>query len=193
MATASDNVPSSDFSSLRQLASLACAAGSQRSRESETESMIADDVKLGLDVVIYHPHLVNLYGCEIGDGCKIGAFVEIRRMAKIGRNVKIQAFAFIPEGITLEDGVFVGPHVCFTNDKHPRAINADGSLMDAHDWEIIPTLVKQGASIGANATILCGITIGEHALVAAGSVVTRDVPPKARLLGNPAQIIGQIE
>ena len=105
--------------------------------------MVAADVKMGQDVVVYHPHLVNLYGCEIGDGCKIGAFVEIRRTAKIGRNVKIQAFAFIPEGITLEDGVFIGPHVCFTNDKHPRAVNADGSLMSGNDWEIIPTLVNR--------------------------------------------------
>jgi len=154
--------------------------------------MIADDVKVGKNVILYHPHLVNLYGCEIGDGCKIGAFVEIRRTAKIGRNVKIQAFAFIPESITLEDGVFVGPHVCFTNDKHPRAVNADGSLMNARDWEIIPTLVKQGASIGANATILCGITIGEHALVGAGSVVTRDVPPYALVTGVPARVVGSV-
>src|SRR5712664_1540628 len=107
--------------------------------------MIATDVKMGRNVVIYHPHLVNLYGCEIGDGCKIGAFVEIRRQVKIGRHVKIQAFAFIP----------------------------DGSTMRPDDWEIIPTLVKRGASIGANATILCGLTIGEHAMVAAGAVVTR--------------------
>jgi acetyltransferase-like isoleucine patch superfamily enzyme len=154
--------------------------------------MIAADVKMGQNVVVYHPHLVNLYGCEIGDGCKIGAFVEIRRTAKIGRNVKIQAFAFIPEGITLEDGVFVGPHVCFTNDKHPRAVNADGSLMSGDDWEIIPTLVKQGASIGANATILCGITIGEHALVGAGSVVTRDVPPYVLVAGVPARFLGNV-
>jgi UDP-2-acetamido-3-amino-2,3-dideoxy-glucuronate N-acetyltransferase len=154
--------------------------------------MIAADVRMGREVVVYHPHLVNLYGCEIGDGCKIGAFVEIRRTAKIGRNVKIQAFAFIPEGITLEDGVFVGPHVCFTNDKHPRAVNADGSLMSGSDWEIVPTLVKEGASIGANATILCGITIGEHALVGAGSVVTRDVPPFALVVGAPARIVGKV-
>src|SRR5512136_3044678 len=103
--------------------------------------MIASDVRLGEDVTIYHPDLVNLYGCEIGDGCKIGAFVEIRKQVKIGRNVKIQAFAFIPEGVTIEDGVFVGPHACFTNDKHPRAVNPDGSLMTADDWEQVPTRV----------------------------------------------------
>jgi UDP-2-acetamido-3-amino-2,3-dideoxy-glucuronate N-acetyltransferase len=154
--------------------------------------VIAANVKLGRDVLIYHPQLVNLYGCEIGDGSKIGAFVEIRRTAKIGRNVKIQAFAFIPEGITLEDGVFIGPHVCFTNDKLPRATKADGSPMLGGDWEIIPTLVKQGASIGANATILCGLTIGEHALIGAGAVVTRDVPPYALVTGVPAQIVGHV-
>jgi acetyltransferase-like isoleucine patch superfamily enzyme len=154
--------------------------------------MVAADVKLGKDVVIYHPHLVNLYGCEIGDGCKIGAFVEIRRQVKIGRHVKIQAFAFIPEGITIEDGVFIGPHVCFTNDKHPRAVNPDGSIMRPDDWEIIPSLVKHGASIGANATILCGLTIGEQAMVAAGAVVTRDVPPYALVAGIPARLIGRV-
>ncbi|GAB4530978.1 MAG: acyltransferase [Anaerolineae bacterium] len=154
--------------------------------------MIAADVRLGADVVVYHPDLVNLYGCEIGDGCKVGAFVEIRKQVKIGRNVKIQAFAFIPEGVTIEDGVFVGPHVCFTNDKYPRAINPDGSLMEADDWEIIPTLVKEGASIGANATILCGITVGEYALVAAGAVVTRDVPAYAIVAGVPARVVGDI-
>ena len=139
--------------------------------------MIAKDVQLGEDVMIYHPDLVNLYGCEIGDGCKIGTFVEIRKQVKIGRNVKIQAFAFIPEGIIIEDGVFIGPHVCFTNDRYPRAINPDGSLMGADDWEIVPTLVKQGANLGANSTIICGVTVGEYALVGAGAVVTSDVPP----------------
>jgi len=154
--------------------------------------MIAADVRLGENVVIYHPDLVNLYGCELGDGCKVGAFVEIRKQVKVGRNVKIQAFAFIPEGVTIEDGAFIGPHVCFTNDKYPQAINPDGSLMEAEDWEIIPTLVKEGANIGANATIICGITIGEHALVGAGAVVTRDVPAYAIVAGVPARVVGDI-
>ena len=154
--------------------------------------MIAADVRLGENVVIYHRDLVNLYGCEIGDGCKIGAFVEIRKQVKVGRNVKIQALAFIPEGVTIEDGVFIGPHVCFTNDKYPRAVNPDGSLMVADDWEVIPTVVKQGANIGANSTILCGITIGKHALVGAGAVVTRDVPAYAIVAGVPAQVVGDV-
>ena len=154
--------------------------------------MIATDVRLGKGVVIYHADLVNLYGCEIGDGCKIGAFVEIRKQVRIGRNVKIQAFAFIPEGVTIEDGVFIGPHVCFTNDKHPRAVNPDGSLMKPSDWQIISTLVKQGASIGANATILCGITIGEYAMVGAGAVVSRDVPAYAIVTGVPARVVGDV-
>ncbi len=154
--------------------------------------MIADDVKLGRDVKIFQPDLVNLYGCEIGDGCRIGAFVEIRRDVFIGRNVKIQAFAFIPEGVTIEDGVFIGPHVCFTNDKHPRAVNEDGSPQTAEDWKVIPTRVCEGASLGANSTILCGITIGRHAMVGAGAVVTRDVPDHAIVVGNPARISGDV-
>ena len=154
--------------------------------------MIASDVSLGKDVVIYHPDLVNLYGCKIGDSCKIGAFVEIRKSVKIGRNVKIQAFAFIPEGITIEDGVFIGPHVCFTNDKYPKAVNQDGTLMNSDDWEIIPTVVQKGANIGANATIICGVTIGEHALIGAGAVVTRDVPSYALVAGVPARVIGDV-
>jgi acetyltransferase-like isoleucine patch superfamily enzyme len=154
--------------------------------------MIASDVLLGNDVTIYHPDLVNLYGCQIGDGCKIGTFVEIRKQVTIGRNVKIQAFVFIPEGVTIEDGVFVGPHVCFTNDAYPRAINPDGSLMGVDDWEIIPTQICAGASIGANATVLCGVTIGEHALVGAGAVVTHDVPAYAIVAGVPARVIGDV-
>ena len=154
--------------------------------------MIAADVRLGENVVVYHQELVNLYGCEIGDNCKVGAFVEIRKQVKIGRNVKIQAFAFIPEGVTIEDGVFVGPHVCFTNDKYPRSINPDGSLMGAEDWEIVPTVVKQGANIGANATIICGITVGEYALIGAGAVVTHDVPAYAIVTGVPARVVGDV-
>jgi acetyltransferase-like isoleucine patch superfamily enzyme len=154
--------------------------------------MIASDVRLGENVTVYHPNLVNLYGCEIGAGSKIGAFVEIRRDVKIGSNVKIQAFAFIPEGVTIADGVFIGPHVCFTNDKYPMAVNPDGSLLSNDDWETIPTTVLEGANIGANATIVCGVTIGEHALVGAGAVVTKDVPPYAIVAGVPAKVTGDI-
>jgi len=154
--------------------------------------MISDDVKLGEGTIVFHPHLVNMYGCEIGANCKIGAFVEIRKQVKIGNNTKIQAFAFIPEGVTIEDGVFVGPHLCFTNDKFPRSINPDGSLMDAHDWAVVPTLVKEGASLGANATIVCGITIGRFAMVGSGAVVTRDVPDYAIVTGVPARIVGDV-
>jgi acetyltransferase-like isoleucine patch superfamily enzyme len=152
--------------------------------------LIAPDVRLGSDVVIHRPDLVNLYGCEIGDGTTIGAFVEIRRDVRVGRNVKIQAFAFIPEGVCLEDGVFVGPHVCFTNDRYPRAVDDDGRLLGPGDWERLPTLVCREAVLGAHATILCGITIGVGALVAAGAVVTRDVPDYGLVAGNPARIAG---
>lgn len=151
--------------------------------------MIKKDVKIGKGTKIFQPDLVNLYGCEIGDNCKIGAFVEIRKDVKIGNNVKIQAFAFIPEGVTIEDGVFIGPHVCFINDKYPRAINRDGSLKTAEDWETTKTIVKKRAAIGSNSTILCGVTIGEHAMVGAGSVVTKDVPTKVLVIGNPAKIV----
>jgi acetyltransferase-like isoleucine patch superfamily enzyme len=152
--------------------------------------MIESDVKLGENVVIYHPNLVNMYGCEVGAGSKIGAFVEIRKRVKIGCNVKIQAFAFIPEDVTVEDGVFIGPHVCFTNDKYPLAANPDGSLMQDTGWESLPTLVKQYASIGANATILCGITVGEYSMVGAGAVVIHDVPAYAIVAGVPARVVG---
>ena len=152
--------------------------------------MISKDVKLGDGVRIYQPDQVNLYGCEIGAGCSIGAFVEIRKQVKLGRNVKVQAFVFIPEGVTIEDGVFLGPHACFTNDRYPRAVHPDGSLMTPEDWEVVPTLVRRGASIGANATIICGITIGEGSMVAAGAVVTRDVPDHALMVGVPARKVG---
>ena len=120
---------------------------------------------------------------EIGNNCVIGKFVEIADKVKIGNNCKVEAFAFIPPGVTLEDDIFVGPHACFTNDKRPKAVGA---------WECLPTHVKKGASIGANATILCGITIGENALVGAGAVVTKDVPPNSIVVGNPAKVIGQV-
>jgi acetyltransferase-like isoleucine patch superfamily enzyme len=153
--------------------------------------MISDDVKLGDNVTIYHPELVNLYGCEIDDNTKIGAFVEIRKQVSIGRNCKIQAFAFIPEGVTIGDGVFIGPHVCFINDRFPRAA-VDGRLREEADWKIEKTYVKNGASIGANTTIMCGVTIGENALIAAGSVVIRDVPKNTLAAGNPAKIVREI-
>jgi UDP-2-acetamido-3-amino-2,3-dideoxy-glucuronate N-acetyltransferase len=153
--------------------------------------MISSSVTLGKDVVIHHPDLVNLYGCRIGEGSRIGTFVEIQRNAVIGRQCKISSHTFICEGVTLEDGVFVGHGVMFTNDLHPRAINPDGSLQTDADWEVEPTLVRRGASIGSNATILAGITIGEGALVGAGAVVTRDVPDYSIVAGVPAKIIGR--
>lgn len=153
---------------------------------------IAPDVQLGDNVTIYHPELVNLYGCTIGAGTKMGAFVEIRKQVTIGRNVKIQAFVFIPEGVTVEDGVFLGPHVCFTNDLYPRAVGPDGQPLADEEWELVPTVVRRHAAIGANATIVCGVTIGEHALVGAGAVVTVDVPDFAIVAGVPARVIGDV-
>ncbi len=152
---------------------------------------IEPSVKLGRDVKIYA--FANLYGCEIGDETKIGAFVEIQKGAKIGRRVKISSHTFICEGVTIEDGVFIGHGVMFTNDKYPRATTESGELQTDTDWECIPTLVKQGASIGSNATILCGVTIGEGAIVGAGSVVTHDVPPRTIVAGNPARVIRPVD
>ncbi len=154
--------------------------------------MIGSDVELGDGVVVYHPDLVNLYGCRIGAGTKIGAFVEIRKDVRIGRNVKIQAFVFIPEGVTIGDGVFLGPHACFTNDRHPRAVRPDGSPLTESDWILERTVVEDHASIGANATILCGVTIGANAMVGAGALVTRDVPANAVVGGVPARVIGEV-
>ncbi len=151
---------------------------------------IAPDVKLGQDVKIYA--FVNLYGCEIGDESKIGAFVEIQKGVRIGRRVKVSSHTFICEGVTIEDGVFIGHGVMFTNDKYPHATNEAGELQTQADWQCIPTLVKRGASIGSNATILCGLTIGEAAIVGAGSVVTHDVPPGTIVAGNPACVIRTI-
>ena len=158
--------------------------------------MIAPDVTLGENVVVFHPELVNLYGCTIGDNCKIATFVEIQRGVVIGRNVKVEAFAFIPTGVRIEDGAFVGPHVTFTNDRYPAAVDKDGNLLGATgsgSWEVVPTVVERGASIGANATIICGVRIGAGALVGAGSVVTRDVPPGMLVVGNPARVVGPRE
>ena len=148
---------------------------------------IAPTVKLGQKTRIHS--FVNLYGCEIGDETTIGAFVEIQKGAKIGKRCKVSSHSFICEGVVLEDGVFVGHNVTFTNDRHPRATNADGSLQTEVDWECIGTRVKTGASIGSGATLLCGITVGENALIGAGSVVTRDVPPNAVVAGNPARVL----
>ena len=152
--------------------------------------MIAQDVTLGDNVVIHHPQLVNMYGCRIGESTRIGAFVEIQRGAVIGRRCKISSHSFICDGVTIEDGVFVGHGVMFTNDRFPRALADDGRLQTDADWELVPTRVGRGASIGSNATILPGVTIGEGALVGAGAVVTRDVPPYAVVAGVPARVVG---
>ena len=148
---------------------------------------IAPDVKLGKDVKIYN--FVNLYGCEIGDETKVGAFVEIQKNVRIGRRCKIQSHTFICEGVEIEDEVFVGHGVMFINDNDPRAVNPDGGLQTEEDWTCVPTLIKQRASIGSNVTIMCGLTIGEGALVGAGAVVTKDVPPNVVVAGNPARIL----
>ena len=148
---------------------------------------IAADVRLGENVQIYN--FTNLYGCEIGDDVKIGAFVEIQKGAKIGNRCKVSSHTFICEGVTLEDDVFVGHHVVFTNDRYPRATNGNGALQTEADWECIPTVVKHGASIGSGAVLLCGITVGENALIGAGSVVIRDVPPATVVAGNPARVV----
>ena len=148
---------------------------------------IAPDVKLGKDVRIFA--FTNLYGCEVGDETKIGTFVEVQKGAKIGRRCKISSHSFVCEGVTIEDEVFIGHGVMFTNDLFPRATAASGALQTEADWTCVKTLVKRGASIGSNATILCGITIGEGALIGAGSVVTKDVPPNAVVAGNPARVL----
>ncbi len=153
--------------------------------------MIASSVKLGDDVVIHHPDLVNLYGCSIGTGTRVGTFVEIQKNATIGENCKISSHSFVCEGVTIEDGVFIGHGVMFTNDLQPRAVNLDGSLQSDADWAVVPTLVKRYASIGSNATIVAGITIGEGAQIGAGAVVTKDVPAYAIAAGVPARVIGR--
>jgi len=148
---------------------------------------ISPDVKLGKNVCIRD--FTNLYGCEIGDDVKIGTFVEIQKGVKIGNRCKISSHTFICEGVTLEDDIFVGHNVTFTNDRYPRATNGDGRLQTDADWACIPTVIKRGASIGSGTTLLCGITIGEQAMVGAGSVVTKDVPPGAVVAGNPARMV----
>jgi UDP-2-acetamido-3-amino-2,3-dideoxy-glucuronate N-acetyltransferase len=154
--------------------------------------MIAEDVSLGAGVVIHQPDLVNLYGCTIGNGTRIGSFVEIQRGAVVGKNCKISSHTFICDGVTIEDGVFVGHGVMFTNDLLPRAVNANGSLQTEKDWTLIRTLVRAGASIGSNVTVLPGITIGARALIGAGAVVTKDVPPYTKVAGVPARVIGEV-
>ena len=150
-----------------------------------TLNCIADSVVLGKGVKL--AQFINLYGCRVGDNTKIGAFVEIQKNATVGNNCKISSHTFICEGVTVEDNCFIGHGVMFTNDKFPRAANPDGSQQTEADWTVIPTVVKKSASIGSNATILCGITIGENAVVGAGSVVTKDVPAGAIVAGNPAR------
>jgi len=144
---------------------------------------ILENSKIGKNTIIRD--YCNIFGCNIGDNCKVAAFVEIQKDVKIGDKCAIEAFVFIPSGVTIEDEVFIGPHVCFTNDLKPRAVNPG--------WKTIPTIVKKGASIGANSTILCGVTIGEKAMVAAGSVVTKDVPSNTLVSGNPAKLVKKID
>lgn len=150
---------------------------------------ISRDVKLGEGVQIHHPDLVNLYGCTIGDDSRVGAFVEIQKNAIVGRRCKISSHSFICEGVTIEDEVFVGHGVMFINDRYPRA-TTDGNLQTEQDWKVVETVVKRGASIGSGAVIMCGVTIGEKALIGAGAVVTRDVPRNGIVAGVPARIVG---
>lgn len=152
---------------------------------------IAPDVRLGENVKL--SKFINLYGCEIGSGTKVGAFVEVQKNAKIGQRCKISSHTFICEGVTIEDNVFVGHGVTFINDSYPRAANPDGSLQTESDWKVEATLVKKGASIGSGSTILANVTIGENAIVGAGSVVTRDVAPNTIVAGNPAKFLRTIE
>ena len=152
---------------------------------------IAPDVKLGNNVKIFA--FTNLYGCEVGDDSKVGAFVEIQKGAKIGARCKVSSHTFICEGVTLEDEVFVGHGVTFINDRFPRATTDEGTLQTEADWACVPTRVRQGASIGSGATILCGVEIGERAVVGAGAVVTKDVPAGAIVAGNPARLMRRAE
>jgi acetyltransferase-like isoleucine patch superfamily enzyme len=152
---------------------------------------VAENVRLGRDVKL--SKFINLYGCEIGDETKIGAFVEIQKNAVVGKRCKISSHTFVCEGVTIEDNVFIGHSVTFINDSYPRATTADGSLQTEADWKVERTLVKKGASIGSGCTILSSISIGENAIVGAGSVVTKDVPANSIVAGNPARVLRQIE
>lgn len=154
--------------------------------------MITDDVELGMDVIIHDPSLVNLYGCRIGSGTRVGPFVEIQRGAQVGSNCKLSSHSFLCTGLRVEDGVFIGHGVMFVNDRYPRAVNSDGSLQSPADWVCLNTTVERYASIGSNATILGGVRIGQYALVGAGAVVTRDVSEYAIVAGVPARVIGDI-
>lgn len=167
------------------------AADTLPSRLIPEFSRIAPDVRLGKGVRIFA--FVNLYGCSIGDNSKIGTFVEIQKNAEIGANVKVSSHTFICEGVQIEDDVFIGHNVSFINDRYPRATSDTGALQTEADWQVVKTIVKRGASIGTSCTILCGVTIGEFAIVGAGSVVTRDVPPKTIVAGNPARILRKLE
>jgi UDP-2-acetamido-3-amino-2,3-dideoxy-glucuronate N-acetyltransferase len=151
---------------------------------------ITDTVQLGENVRIFHPGLVNLYGCSVGDDTRIGAFVEVQKNASIGARCKISSHTFICEGVTIEDEVFVGHGVMFTNDLYPRAANPDGSQQSEDDWKVVPTLIKRTASIGSGAVIIAGVTIGVGSLVGAGAVVTKDVPDFAIVAGVPARVVG---
>lgn len=153
---------------------------------------VADSVVLGRNVKIYHPDQVNLYGCSVGDDSRIGSFVEIQKNASVGARCKISSHTFICEGVVIEDEVFIGHGVMFTNDRYPRATNTDGSPQSEADWSVEQTRVKRTASIGSNATIISGVTIGEGALVAAGAVVTNDVPDYAIVQGVPARVAGDV-
>ena len=152
---------------------------------------VAADVKLGVNVKL--SKFVNLYGCEIGDETKIGAFVEIQKNARIGKRCKVSSHTFVCEGVVVEDNVFIGHGVTFTNDTYPRATNDDGTLQTGADWAVRPTVVREGASIGSGVTLLCNLSVGENAIVGAGSVVTRDVPPNTIVAGNPARVLRSIE
>ena len=149
--------------------------------------MITSDVKLGKHVNILDPTLVHLSSCSIGDNTKIHPFVLIQHDVVIGKNCKIEPFVFIPAGVSIGDEVFIGPHVCFINDKYPKAVSESGKLKDSKDWKLVKTYIKKGASIGAGAVILPGVTIGKHAMVGAGAVVTKNVPDHATVVGNPAR------
>jgi acetyltransferase-like isoleucine patch superfamily enzyme len=159
--------------------------------DMDTYLSIAPSVKLGRDVKL--SKFINLYGCEIGDDTKIGAFVEIQKNASVGKRCKISSHTFICEGVTIEDNVFVGHSVAFINDSYPRATTAEGGMQTESDWKVEKTLVKKGASIGSGSTILANVTIGENAIVGAGSVVTRDVPPNSIAYGNPARVHRHID
>jgi acetyltransferase-like isoleucine patch superfamily enzyme len=153
---------------------------------------ISDSVRLGDGVTIHHPDLVNLYGCAVGAGSRIGAFVEIQKNASVGERCKISSHTFICEGVSIEDEVFVGHGVVFINDIFPRATNDDGGAQSEADWTVVPTVVKRRASIGSNATIMGGVTVGQNALVGAGAVVTKDVPDYAIVAGVPAKVVGDV-